>query len=71
MNEHVPGEPTKFQALITVLPHSAHFEQMLPSFIQRICLEFLYVPGTELGIRFHYEPDTVLPAGHLCSAEGS
>lgn len=71
MNEHVPRVPTKFQALITVLFYSAHFEQMLPFLIPQVCIEFLYVRGTELGIRFRYEPDTVLPVGHLCSTEGN
>lgn len=70
VSEHVPCVPTKFQALVTVLSYSAHLEQILPLFIPRVCTEFLYVLGTELGIRFHYEPDTVLPAGHLCSTEG-
>lgn len=50
--------PTKRQALVTVLLYSAHFQQTFPLFTQHICIEFLYVPGTELGIRFNHEPDS-------------
>lgn len=71
MSEHVPCVPPKFQALVTVLLYSAHLKQILPLLIPHVCTEFLYVLGTELGVRFRYEPDTVLPAGHLCSTEGS
>lgn len=63
--------PTKCQALITILLYSAHLEYMLPLLIQQIFIDFLYVPGTELGIRFNYESDTVLPAGRFCSVEES
>lgn len=50
--------PTKRQALITVLLYSAHLQQTFPLFTQHICIEFLYVPGTELDIRFNHEPDS-------------
>lgn len=63
--------PTKCQAWIMEVLYSAHLEQIHPLFIQWICIKFSYVPGTVLGIRFNYEPDTVLPAGRLCSVEGS